>query len=130
MWRPNRPLLLASTIITKEGDYLYRPANFANGLNLNFDFNLAINFSLGFRANLIILNLIHLALWFTAAVEELATLEGLDKVIEKATASSYRPATTKINKYIDYYIDDRKVSIDYKFTSHKPANLGTSEEKN
>ena len=57
---------MVNTIITKEGNYLYSPIDFANDLSLNFnfdfEFDLAISFSLGFKVNLIILNLTRLAL--------------------------------------------------------------------
>ena len=59
---------------------------------------------------------------------ELTNLEGLGKVAERIKASNHRPATAEVDKYIDYYIDDKKVPIDYRLAGHKPANLGTSEE--
>ena len=48
----------------------------------------------------------------------------------KAAASGHRPAAVKVDKYIDHCTDDRKVPMDRKFASHKPANPGTGEEKN
>ena len=63
------------------------------------------------------------------AIKKLVNLKGLNKVIEKTTTSSYRP-TIKVNKYINYYINNRKVFIDYKFTSYKLINFNISEEKN
>ena len=71
----------------------------------------------------------YLALWFTAAIKELINLKGLSKVIEKTITSSYKPIT-KVNKYINYYTNNRKISIDYKFTSYKPANSSTNKKKN
>ena len=124
---------MAGTAVAKEGDYLYGPADFANDLGLDFDFDfefdLAISFSLGFKADLIMLNLTRLALQFAAAVEEPANPKGLGKIIKKAATSGYRPAA-EVDKHINYYIDDRKVPIDRKFTSYKPANPSTSKEKN
>ena len=59
---------------------------------------------------------------------ELINLERLGKVAERTKASNYRPAAAEVDKYINYYINDKKVPIDYRLASHKPANPSTSEE--
>ena len=62
------------------------------------------------------------------ANRKLINLEGLSKVIERTKASNYRPATTKINKYINYYINNKKVLINYRLANYKPVNLSISRE--
>ena len=59
---------------------------------------------------------------------ELINLERLSKVIERTKTSNYKPITTKVNKYIDYYINDKKVPINYRLASYKLVNPSTSEK--
>ena len=62
-------------------------------------------------------------------IKKLVNLKGLSKIIKKVIISSYKP-TTKVNKYINYYINNRKVLIDYKFIGYKLVNPSISKKKN
>ena len=60
--------------------------------------------------------------------KKLINLERFNKVIKRIKASNYKSTTTKINKYINYYINNKRVSIDYRLASYKLVNPNTSKE--
>ena len=62
------------------------------------------------------------------ADRELINLKGLDKIIERTKASNYRPATIKVDKYINYYIDNKKVLINYRLANYKLVNPSINKE--
>ena len=59
---------------------------------------------------------------------ELIILKRLNKIIKRIKTFNRKPTTIKVDKYINYYINNKKVLIDYKLASYKLINLNINKE--